>query len=408
MVYNNSVLQESVKRTVDMAVKREVYLDYSASTPVDRRVLEAMMPYFSEVYGNPSSSHRFGRKAEQAVEDARASVARVLNCKPAEIVFTSGGSESDHLAIQGAGWRARQRGKPSRLITSPVEHSAVLHTVRQMGRLMDFETEIVPVDQYGLVDVDAFRAACEPGGAVASIMYASNELGTIQDLTALSAIAGDNDIPFHTDAVQAGGQLNLDVNALGVDMLSLSAHKFYGPKGAGILYVREGVELTTAQSGGHERGRRAGTHNTPFIVGLAKALELAQAENEQRTAQFKALRDGLIQGILERLPEAKLSGHPERRLPSHASFVLEGIDANLLLMHLDMKGIAASSGSACKTGDPKPSAVLMAVGCTPEQAKCGLRLSVGTDTTQADIRYATDALVAAVDSLSSLSREWIK
>ena len=409
LVYNSNVLQESVKRTLAMTAKPEVYLDYSASTPVDRRVLEAMMPYFSEVYGNPSSSHRFGRKAEQAVEYARASVARVLNCKPAEIVFTGGGSESDNLAIRGAGWRAKQRGKPSRLITSPVEHSAVLHTVRQMGWLMDFETEIVPVDQYGLVDVDVFRATCERGGAVASIMYASNELGAIQDLAALSAIAGDNDILFHTDAVQAGGQLDLDVNALGVDMLSLSAHKFYGPKGVGLLYVREGIELTAAQSGGgHERGRRAGTHNTPLIVGLAKALELAHAENEQRTARFKALRDRLIQGILERLPGAKLSGHPERRLPSHASFVLEGIDANLLLMHLDMKGIAASSGSACKTGDPKPSEALMAIGCTPEQAKCGLRLSVGMDTTQADIRYATDALVAAVDRLSALSREWMK
>ena len=392
-----------------MTAKREVYLDHSASTPVDPRVLEAMMPYFSEVYGNPSSSHRFGRKAEQAVEEARASAAAVLNCKPSEIVFTSGGSESDNLAIRGAGWRARQEGRPSRLITSPIEHSAVLNTVRQMGELMDFETAAAPVDRHGFVDMNAFRSACEPGGAAASIIYASNELGTIQDLAALSAIAHDYDLLFHTDAVQAGGQLSLDVNRLGVDMLSLSAHKFYGPKGVGLLYVREGIELTAAQSGGsHERGRRAGTHNTAFIVGLAKALELADVENEQRTAHFRAMRDCLIQGVLERIPGAKLSGHPELRLPSHASFILEGVDANLLLMHLDMKGIAASSGAACKTGNPKPSEALLAVGCTPPQAKCGLRLSVGMDTTEADIIYATDALVEAVDKLGQFSRERVR
>ncbi len=392
-----------------MTAKPAVYLDYSASTPVDPRVLAAMMPYFSEVYGNPSSSHRFGRKAEQAIEDARETVAAVLNCQPTEIVFTSGGSESDNLAIRGAGWHARQQGKPSRLITTPIEHEAVLNTVRQMGELMDFDTEIVPVDKYGRVDVSAFRSACERGGAVASVIYASNELGTIQDLPTLSRIAHDHDILFHTDAVQAGGQLSLDVEMLGVDMLSLSAHKFYGPKGVGILYVREGIELTAAQSGGsHERGRRAGTHNTAFIVGLAKALELADAENEHRTAQFRTMRDKLIRGIMARLPSAKLSGHPHLRLPSHASFILEGIDANRLLMHLDMNGIAASSGSACKTGNPEPSEMLLAVGCTPEQAKCGLRLSVGRDTTEADVNYAMDVLAQAVSRLSQLSREWMK
>jgi len=392
-----------------MTAKPAVYLDYSASTPVDPRVLAAMMPYFSEVYGNPSSSHRFGRKAEQAIEDARETVAAVLNCQPTEIVFTSGGSESDNLAIRGAGWYARQHGKPSRLITTPIEHEAVLNTVRQMGELMDFETEMVSVDKYGLVDVNAFRSACEQGGAVASVIYASNELGTIQDLAALSRIAHKHDILFHTDAVQAGGQLSLDVDMLGVDMLSLSAHKFYGPKGVGILYVREGIELTAAQSGGgHERGRRAGTHNTAFIVGLAKALELADAENEHRAAQFRTMRDKLIRGIMARLPSTKLSGHPHLRLPSHASFILEGIDANQLLMHLDMNGIAASSGSACKTGNPEPSEILLAVGCTAEQAKCGLRLSVGRDTTEADVGYAVDVLAQVVSKLSQLSREWMK
>ena len=390
-----------------MTPKREVYLDHSASTPVDPRVLEAMMPYFSEVYGNPSSSHTFGRKAEQAIEDARAVVAGILNCKRTEIVFTSGGSESDNLAIRGAGWTAKKQGKPSRLITTPIEHSAVINTVKQMGDVMGFETDIVAVDKYGFVDEDDFRRACENGGAVASIIYANNELGTVQDLTKLSGIAHQQDILFHTDAVQGGGQLPLDVQELGVDMLSLSAHKFYGPKGVGILYIKDGIELESAQSGGsHERGRRAGTHNTPYIVGLAKALELAYAENEQRIEHFTSLRDMLIDGILERLPFAELSGHRENRLPSHASFVLEGIDANALLMHLDMKGIAASSGSACKVGNPEPSDILLAVGYTPEQAKCGLRLSVGTHTTQEDIEYAVDVVVTTVEKLKKLSREF--
>jgi len=390
-----------------MVSKREVYLDYSASTPVDPRVLEAMMPYFSEVYGNPSSSHRFGRKAEQAIEDARSTIAQILNCKRTEIVFTSGGSESDNLAIRGAGWTAKQHSKPARLITTPIEHSAVIETVKQMGDIMSFETDIVSVDKFGFVDIGDFRRACEQGGAVASVIYANNELGTIQDLAELSAIAHEHDILFHTDAVQGGGQLTLNVQELGVDMLSLSAHKFYGPKGVGILYVKDGIALASSQSGGsHERGRRAGTHNTPYIVGLSKALELAYAENEQRIQHFKTLRDKLIDEILDHLPFAELSGHRENRLPSHASFILEGIDANALLMHLDMKGIAGSSGSACKVGNPEPSDILLAVGYTPDQAKCGLRLSVGTHTTAEDIDYVVDVVVTTVEKLRKLSREF--
>lgn len=389
-----------------MTDKREVYLDHSASTPVDSRVLDAMMPYFSDVYGNPSSSHRFGRQAEQAIEDARASVARILNCKPNEVIFTSGGSESDNLAIRGAGWMARQHGKSSRLITTPIEHSAVIRTVEQMGSSMGFETYIIAVDKLGFVDIDDFRHACEQGGAVGSVIYANNELGTIQNLAQLSQIAHENDILFHTDAVQAGGQLSLDVQELGVDLLSLSAHKFYGPKGVGILYIKEGIELLSSQSGGsHERGRRAGTHNTPFIVGLGKALELAYVENEARTQHFTAMRDMLINGVLERLSDVELSGDRDNRLPSHVSFVIDGIDANALLMHLDMKGIAASSGSACKTGNPEPSEILLAVGYTPEQAKCGLRLSVGVHTSEDDIQYTVNVLVGAVEKLRKLSRE---
>ena len=389
-----------------MQTRKQVYLDHSASTPVDPRVVEAMLPYFGEVYGNPSSTHRFGRRAEKAIEDARITVADILNCQPAEVAFTGCGTESDNLAIRGAGWSARHRGEPSRLVTSPVEHSAVTNTVNQMGALMGFVTEIVPVDKFGSVDSEIFAEICKGGGAVASIIYASNELGTIQDLPLLSRIAHTHDMLLHTDAVQAGGQLDLDVKRLGVDMLSLSAHKFYGPKGVGLLYVKDGVDLAPSQSGGsHEHGMRAGTHNTAFIVGMAKALELAYDENDERLPHFTKMRDQLIQGILDRLSCAELSGHPHRRLPSHASFVLHGIDANALMMHLDMLGVAASSGSACKTGNPEPSDILLGVGYSEDEAKSGLRLSVGLQTTADDISYALDVLETAVAKLNKLTRE---
>ena len=391
-----------------MSCKREVYLDYSASTPVDPRVLDVMMPYFSQIYGNSTSSHRQGRLGESAIEDARARVARSLNCEPSEIVFTSCGSESDNLAIRGAAWRARQRGEPVRLITSPVEHSAVINTVLQLGELMDVETVIVPVDRFGAVRHDRFAEACKGGAAIASIIYANNEVGSINELAELAAIAHEHGVLFHTDAVQAGGQLTLDVEQLEVDLLSLSAHKFYGPKGVGLLYTKDGIDLPSVMTGGgHEGDRRAGTHNTAFIVGLATALELAYAESEERLTDFRHLRDRLIAGILSRIEGAMLSGHPAQRLPSHASFVLPGIDANALLMHLDMNGIAASSGSACKTGNPEPSDVLLALGYTADEAKCGLRLSVGTRTTEADVDYALGILVEAVGKLRAMEREFV-
>lgn len=389
-----------------MNTRRDIYLDHSASTPVDPRVLEAMMPYFSDVYGNPTSAHSQGRAAERAIEDARKTVADMLNCGPSEIIFTGCGSESDNLAIRGAAHRARQQNMSPRLITSPVEHSAVTNTVRQLRDTLGIEPVFVPVDRYGIVDEDAFDAACASGAALASIIYANNELGSINDLPALAATARSHGVLFHTDAVQAGGQLPLDVEQLGVDMLSLSAHKFYGPKGVGILYLRRGIKLTATQTGGsHEDGRRAGTHNTPFIIGLARALELAYQENTERSAHFRAMRDRLISCILQRVPGAALSGHPTERLPSHASFIFSGIDANALLMHLDMQGIAASSGSACKTGNPEPSEILLAVGYTAEEAKCGLRLSVGMHTTAADIDFTIDALAEAVAKLSRLNHE---
>ena len=390
-----------------MKTKREAYLDYSASTPVDPRVMHAMRLYFSQIYGNSTSSHRQGRLGESAVEAARDSLAGMLNCDADEIVFTSCGSESDNLAIRGAAWRARLGGKPARLITTPVEHSAVINTVTQLGDLMDMETVIVPVDGRGCLQPERFAEACQGGGAIASVIYANNEIGSVNDLARLAAIAREHDILFHTDAVQAGGQLTLDVAALGVDMLSLSAHKFYGPKGVGLLYVKRGLEFPSVLTGGgHEGNRRAGTHNTAFIVGMAKALELACAESHERLAHFRSLRDRLIDGFLSRVDGAELTGHPEKRLPSHASFVLPDLDVNALLTRLDLNGIAASSGSACKTGDPEPSAVLLALGFPPDEAKRGLRLSVGTATTEDDIDYALDVLVESIDKLRALKREF--
>lgn len=388
-----------------MSKRRSVYLDYSATTPTDPRVVETMMPYFTEVFGNASSAHSFGTRAEGAIERARASVAKILNCKPTEIVFTSGGSESDNLAVRGAAWTAKSQGKGAHLITTPIEHSAVSRTMKQMADVMDFTQTVLPVNECGTLELDVFKNAITEETTVASIMYANNEVGTLQPISQLGKIAHDHNVLFHTDAVQAAGQMPLDVEELNVDMMSISAHKFYGPKGVGALYVRNGIDLTPSQSGGsHERGRRAGTHNTPFIVGLAKALELAYAERDERRAKLDILRTMLIDGVLSRVPQAELTGHPERRLPSHASFVFDGIDANKLIIHMDMRGVAASSASACKQGNPKPSGVLLALGYPEKKAKGSLRCSLSHHLTEDDIAFAIDVIAESVESLYKLEK----
>ncbi|GAB4510491.1 MAG: cysteine desulfurase NifS [Anaerolineae bacterium] len=386
-----------------MKTRHQVYLDHSATTPVDARVLEAMLPYFTEFYGNTSSAHSQGRKAEDAIETARETIARIFNCKPSEIIFTSGGSESDNLAIRGAGWMAYKQGRGNHLITTPVEHSAVGRTVRQMAEMMGFEHTVLPVDQYGAVDVEDFANAITEKTTVGSVIYANNEVGTIAPLPQLAAQAHERGVLLHTDAVQAAGQLTLDVQTLGVDMMSISAHKFYGPKGVGALYCRDGIDLEPSQTGGsHESGRRAGTTNTPGIVGMAKALELAYAEREARLAHYATLRDQLIDGVLARIPDVELTGHPEQRLPSHASFVFDNVDGNMLVMHLDMRGLSASGASACKTGNPEPSGVLMAMGYPAERAIGSLRLSVGQQTTPEDIEFAIDTIETTVEKLRKL------
>ncbi len=382
--------------------RQTIYLDYSASTPTDPRVVEAMMPYFTEIYGNPSSAHHAGRQAENGVEEARMTIARIFGCKPHEIVFTSGGTESDNLAVRGAAFSKRSAG--NHLITTPIEHSAVIKTVQQLADHMGFTRTILPVDQQGMIDVEDFAAACTEGTIFASVMYANNEVGTIEPIPQLAAAAHERGALFHTDAVQAAGQLNMNVNELGVDMMSISAHKFYGPKGVGALYVRDGIDLLPSQSGGsHEDGRRAGTHNTPGIIGMAKALELAYEEGEARTVHYRTLRDMLIEQVTTRIPNAIPTGHPDQRLPSHASFVFDGVDTNTLIIHLDLNGVCASSASACKTGNPEPSGVLLAMGFPRQQALGSLRLTVGKDTTADDITQAVDIMVEAVAKLSRIS-----
>ncbi len=387
-----------------MLTKRLVYLDHSATTPTDPRVVDAMLPYMTSVYGNSASAHAFGRQAEDAVETARETIARNLNCNPHEIIFTSGASESNNLALRGAAWASRQSRQGNHLITTSIEHSAVINTVEQLTNIMGFEHSYLSVDAQGTLNLSDFDSLYRPITSIVSAMLVNNEVGTLQPISELSARVKSRNVLVHTDAVQAAGQLLIDICQLNVDMLSLSAHKFYGPKGVGLLYLRKGVELVPSQTGGsHEEGRRAGTLNTPGIVGMAKALELAYQERDARVAHFTMLRDQLIDGVLTHVPDAILTGHPANRLPSHSSFLFDGLDGNQLVTHLDLRGIAVSSASACKTGNPEPSSVLLAMGYSPKEALGSLRLTVGLQTTPEDIDYTVDSLVDVVAKLRKLN-----
>jgi cysteine desulfurase len=380
-----------------------IYMDHSATTPVDPRVVEAMQPFWSEIYGNPSSIHGPGRRANAALEDARARLARLLNCQPAEIVFTSCGTESDNLAVRGVGLAQAARGR-RHIITTPIEHHAITHTVAQLVEHFDFEATYLPVDEQGLVDPAALEAAIRPDTALISVMYANNEVGTVEPIAEIGAIARRHGIPFHTDAVQAGGYLPLDVSALNVDLMALSAHKFYGPKGVGALYVRRGVVLWPMQTGGgQERGRRSGTENMPYIVGLARALELAQEGREAENARLAGLREGLVGGLLARIPGSSLSGHPERRLPGHASLVIPGVEADQMLIALDLAGVAASSGSACASGAAEPSHVLTALKYGYQDALGSLRLTLGRQNTQADVDFVINRLPPIVERARAMN-----
>jgi cysteine desulfurase len=385
-------------------MENDIYLDYAATTPVDDRVLDAMRPYFSTEFGNPSSVHRLGRQAEKALEQARRDVAGVLNCSPGEVIFTSCGSEADNLALRGGALALREARGARHLVTTPIEHAAVLATLRQLAEHFGFELSILPVDEHGRARPEDVERAIRPDTALVSVMYASNEIGTIEPIAEIAAVCRAHGVLFHTDAVQAASQLEIDVQRLGVDFLALGAHKFYGPKGVGVLYAHTGAPLLPALTGGgHEHGLRAGTQNVPYIVGLAEALKITAAQRAANNARFCELRDRLIAGVLGAVPDSALTGAREARLPNHASFVFKGVDGNALLMHLDLAGIAASSGSACKTGDPEPSEVLLALGLSREWALGSLRLTVGRATTREHIDRVLAVLPDIVAKLRDLA-----
>ncbi len=382
-----------------------IYLDYAATTPVDQRVSEAMMPYFSVSFGNPSSVHQFGQQAEAAVDSARETVAAVLQCRPEEIVFTSCGSESDNLALRGAVLAAREATGANRLLTSKVEHHAVSKTAEQLEKYYGFQVEWLDVDEQGMIKPEVIEKAISDKTAIVSVMYANNEIGTINPIREIASICHRHNVLFHTDAVQAAAYLPVDVNMLGVDLMSLGGHKFYGPKGVGALYVRRGTAIIPSQTGGgQEDGRRAGTQNVPFIVGLAEALRLVNVEREERASHVRPLRDKIIGAVLEAIPDSRLTGALDWRLPNHASFAFKDVDGNLLLTLLDAAGFACSSGSACKTGNPEPSEVMDAIGLPREWGLGSLRITLGAGTTADHVESFLDTLPGLIVKARNLAR----
>ena len=380
-----------------------IYLDYSATTPVDARVVSAMNPYFSVSFGNPSSVHRYGQVAEAAVDAARETVASVLNCKPDEIIFTSCGSESDNLAIRGAAYAMRAKTGAKRILAARVEHPAVTRTLLHLEKYEGFLSEWLDVDEHGMVRPEAVAKAIRDDSALVSVMYANNEIGTINPIREIAEVCKSKNILFHTDAVQAAAYLPVDVQALGVDMLSLGAHKFYGPKGVGALYVRKGTPLIShLTGGGQEFSLRAGTQNVPYIVGFAEALKLTNEERNQRVTHVKPLRDRIIGTVLETIPDSRLTGHMAARLPQHASFAFKGVDGNLLLTLLDAAGFACSSGSACKTGNPEPSEVMNAIGLSRDWGLGSLRVTLGVHTSAADVDSFLNVLPGLVEKARNL------
>jgi cysteine desulfurase len=385
-----------------------IYLDHAATTPLDPDVLGTMLPYFTERYGNPSSIYQLGQEARAAIDQARAACARVLGCEPSEIIFTSGATESDNLALRGVAWGARlalrNNGALPHIVTTAIEHHAVLHTANSLQR-EGFSATYVAPDSRGIVDPEAIAAAVRPETCLISVMYANNESGAIQPIQEIAEVARDRGIPLHTDAVQAAGTLSVNVDALGVDLLSLSAHKFYGPKGVGLLYVRRGTTIDFQQKGGgQEQGRRGGTENVPGIVGLGMALERADAWRDAYADHCARLRDRLADGLFAAIPEAMLNGPSDLRLrlPNNLNVTIPGIQGETLLLSLDVLGVAASAGSACTTGNTEPSHVLRAMGLSDDGCRSALRFTVGRSNTEQQIDDAIDALVGSVDRARSL------
>lgn len=380
---------------------RKIYFDHSATTPVHPDAADEMCRCINSIYGNPSSIHSFGREAKKALEEAREKVARGIGADPAEIVFTSGGTESDRLAIRGAVHSNHAKG--NHIITSAVEHHAVLDTCRALES-GGFELTVLPVDEYGMVDPGHLASAIKDNTILITIMHANNEVGTIQPIAEMARIAREKGVIFHTDAVQSMGKIPVDVNDLQVDLLSLSGHKIYAPKGTGALYIRRGTRWKPVDfGGGQERKRRPGTENLPGIVALGKAVEIAAAEMEKEAARLTLLRDKITSEILERIPHARLIGHPDMRLPNHASFIFDYIEGESLLFRLDMKGVAASSGSACTSGSLEPSHVLLAMGIPLEKAHGSLRITMGRLNTEEDVRDFIEILPPLVERLREMS-----
>jgi cysteine desulfurase len=378
-------------------MNRQVYLDHNASTPVHPEVVDAMLPYFSERFGNPSSVHGFGRAAREGLETAREQIAHFLRVGKEEVVFTSGGTESDNMAVKGVAM-ARRSGH---IITSKIEHHAVLRAVQNL-ETMGFDATYLDVDGFGMVDPDALRRAIRPDTILISIMHANSEIGTIQPARELGAIAREHNIPFHMDAVQTFGKVPIDLDAFNIDMLSFSGHKIYGPKGVAGLYIRKGTKMVSVQHGGeHERRRRAGTENVASIVGFGKAIEIRARDMADEAQRLTALRDRLWEGLRRRVPEVRLNGHPTQRVPGTCNVCFRHVESESIVLGLDLKGIGVSAGSACTSGNVEPSYVLVAMGVPLDWAMGAVRHSLGRSTTAEDIDYVLDSTEPLVAKLRS-------
>jgi cysteine desulfurase len=375
-----------------------VYLDYAATTPLDKRVLDTMMPYFNKEFGNPSSIHFHGQHAEAAMEDARQNAANLFGVKSREIIFTSGGTESDNLAVRGSAMAQKEKYGKRHLLTTPVEHHAVSQTMEQLARVYGFELEYLPVDEFGMVNASDIGSKIRKNTALVSVIFAQNEVGTVNPIREIGQICRQKNVPFHTDAVQAAAHFCLDINSEYIDLLSIGAHKFYGPKGIGALFIREGSDILPCQTGGgQEEHLRAGTQNIPSIVGLAEALKLVYKEGKSRNERLIPLRDLVITEILGKIPDSRLTGHPTQRLPNHASFVFDKVNGNNLLMLLDNAGFSCSSGSACKVGNARPSEVLIAMGIKPSWALGSLRVTLGESSCEENVSSFLQVLPVMVE-----------
>ena len=380
---------------------KNIYLDNSATTRLDDEVLKEMMPYLTEEYGNASSIYKLGRNTRNAVETAREKIAKAINAEPDEIYFTSGGTESDNTAIRGIAYHNKKKG--NHIITSKIEHPAILETCKQLEK-EGFEITYLNVDKNGIIDLEQLKSSIKETTILVSIMFANNEIGTIEPIKEIGAIAKEHNIIFHTDAVQAIGSLKIDVKEMDIDSLSMSAHKFYGPKGIGALYVKKGIIFQKFMNGGHqERNKRAGTENVPAIVGMGKAIEIAYRDLEKHTKQIKELRDYYVNQVKDKIPYIRINGDMEKRLPGNSNISFRFIEGEGLLLNLDLKGICASSGSACTSGSLDPSYVLLAIGLPHEIAHGSLRISIGKYNTKEEIDYLVENLVEIVGRLREMS-----